>query len=308
MNGWQALLRGISLARRHPQPWLLLYGANLLSALLLAALPALALGPDLARRPVIQDVADGLDAWLVLETSLSPLASSALEAPVDAAGSGPWAFLAGLVLLAGLPLAAWLPPAFIEGGLLLTFLQPGAFRWRAFLAACWHWWGIFFLLAAVQGLATTMLVAPMAALAAAAGGAAWLGLAVLALFLAAGLALVEYTRLLSVAQGTRNPFRAFTMAARFLSRRLPAVAGLYALSLASVALLHVTYRLGLMPLLPLRWWPLVLAVQQSFILLRLGTRLMRLAGAAALLRQAEGEMPRPASPGAESAPLGGWQA
>ena len=54
-------------------------------------------------------------------------------------------------------------------------------------------------------------------------------------------------------------------------------------------LLHALYRLGLMPLLPLEWWLLVLAVQQSFILLRLGSRLARLAGASALLRHAEGE-------------------
>jgi hypothetical protein len=293
MNGPRALLRGISLVGRYPQAWLLLFGANLVSALLLAALPALTLASGLAQRPVIQDVADGLDAWLVLESSMSSLAGAALETRAETAGGGPWGTLAALLLLAGLPLAAWLPPAFLEGGLLLTFLRAGPFRWRAFVGACWHWWGVFVLLAAVQGLATILVLAPLALGLAAAGGAAWAALPVLALALALGLALLEYTRILAVARGTRNPFRAFGLAARFVLRRPRAVLGLYALSLTLVALLHALYRLGLMPLLPLRWWLLVLAVQQSFILLRLGTRLVRLAGASALLRHAEG---KPAGP------------
>ena len=289
MNGWRALLRGISLVLRYPQVWLLLFGANLLSALLLAALPALGLASGLAQRPVIQDVADGVDAWFVLESSMSSLAGMALETQAETAGGGPWGILAALILLAGLPLAAWLPPAFLEGGLLLTFLEAGPFRWRAFLGACWHWWGVFFLLAAVQGLATILLLAPLAVVVATAGGVAWITVPVAALVLAVGLAFLEYTRILAVAHGTRNPFQAFGMAARFVFGRRPAVFGLYALSLVLVALLHALYRLGLMPLLPLRWWLLVLAVQQSFILLRLGTRLVRLAGASALLRHGEGE-------------------
>jgi hypothetical protein len=292
MNGWHALLRGISLVRRHRQVWLLLFGANLVSALLLAALPALALVSGLAQRPVVQDVADGMDAWFVLESALSAPAASALGAELGT-GGGPGGVVAVLLLLAGLPLAAWLPPAFLEGGLLHTFLQAGPFRWRAFLRACWHWWGLFFLLAAAQGLATIFLLAPAVIAAAVAGPVAWIALPVLALAAVLGLALMEYTRILAVARDTRNPFRAFGLAARFVFGRRAAVAGLYALSLGMVALLHAVYRLGLMPLLPLNLWLLVLVVQQSFILLRLGTRLVRLAGAAALLRQAQGE---PAGP------------
>ena len=304
MNGWRALLRGISLVLRYPQAWLLLYGANLLSALLLAALPALALASGLALRPAIQDVADGLDAWLVIERALAPLAGMAVETEAEA-GGGALGAGAVLLLMAGLPLAAWLPPAFLEGGLLLTFLQGGPFRWRAFLAACWHWWGVFILLAALQGLATIFLLVPLAIVAAAGGRAAWIGLPVLALISMAGLALLEYTRIQAVARGTRNPFRAFALAARFVFGRPASVFGLYALSLALVALLHALYRLVLMPLLPLDRWLLVLAVQQSFILLRLGTRLARLAGASALLRRAEGE---PAGPETrlEDASLAGW--
>lgn len=294
MNGWRALLRGISLVLRYPQTWLLLFVANLLPALLLAALPALTLASDLARRPVIQDAADGVDAWLVLESSMAGLAQMALGAPVEASGS-PWGVLGVLFLLAGLPLAAWLLPAFLEGGVLHTFLQAGSFRWRAFLRACWHWWGVFLLLAAVQGLATIFVLAPLVLFAGAAGGLAWLLLPVLALAVALGLALMEYTRILAVARDTRNPLQAFGVAVRFVfdRRRSPAVFGLYILSLLLVALLHALYRLGVMPLLPLEWWLLVLAVQQSFILLRLGSRLARLAGASVLLRHAEGE---PAGP------------
>jgi hypothetical protein len=293
MNGWRALLRGVSVAVRYPQAWLLLYGANLLSALLLAALPALSLAAGLGMQPAIQDAADGLDAWLVIESAMSSLADKALGTQAGAAGGGPWTALGILLLLAVLPLAAWLPPAFLEGGLLLTFLQTGPFRWRTFLAACWHWWGVFFLLAAGQGLAMILLVAPVAVFLVAFGGAGWVALAMLALILAAGLALLEYTRILAVAHGTRNIFRAFGLAIRFVAGHPGAVFGLYTLSLLLVALLHALYRLGLMPWLPLDQWLLVLAVQQSFILLRLGTRLARLAGASALLREAEGQ---PAGP------------
>lgn len=295
MNGWRAFLRGVSLVLRYPQTWLLLFVANLFPALLLAAVPALSLTSGLARRPVIQDVADGVDAWFVLENSMSGLAQMALGAPVEASGGVSLNLLAVLLLLASLPLAAWLLPAFLEGGVLHTFLQAGPFRWRAFLRACWHWWGVFILLAAVQGLATIFVLAPLVLFAAAAGGAAWLLLPVLALAVALGLALMEYTRILAVARDTRNPFQAFGMAVRFVfdRRRRPAVFVLYLVSLLLVALLHTLYRLGLMPLLPLEWWLLVLVVQQSFILLRLGSRLARLAGASALLRHTEGE---PAGP------------
>jgi hypothetical protein len=289
MNGWHALLRGISLVRRYPQVWLLLFAANLLSALLLAAMPALALASGLAQRPVIQDVAGGMEAWFVLESAMSSLAASALETQRETAGGGPGAVLAVLLLLAGLPLAAWLPPSFLEGGVLHTFVRAEPWRWRAFLRACWHWWGIFLLLAAVQGMVTIFLLAPLAIAAAAAGGLAWMALPLLALGVAAGLALMEYTRIQAVAHDMRNPFRAFALAVRFVLGRRGTVFGLYLLSLALVALLHAVYRLGLMPLLPLRWWLLVLVVQQSFILLRLGTRLVRLAGAAALLPSAAGE-------------------
>lgn len=308
MNGWRALLQGLALARRYPQIWLLLFGANLLSALVLASLPALSLASGLAQRPVIQDVADGLDAWLVLETAMSPLTGAALEVPAETAGSGPWGLLAALLLLAGLPLVAWLPPAFLEGGLLLTYLQPGPFRWRAFLGVCWHWWGLFVLLAAGQGLAALLLLAPLVIILTVAGGAAWIGLPILALLLMAGLALAEYTRVMAVAGGTRNPFRALALAARFVFGHAPAVFGLYALSLVLVALLHAVYRLGLMPLLPLRWWPLVLAAQQSFILLRLGTRLIRLAGATTLLRQdGAGQADPGVHPDPQVAYIPGWR-
>lgn len=305
MNGWRAFLRGISLVVRYPQTWLLLFVANLLPALLLAALPAMSLTSGLARRPVIQDVADGVDAWLVVESTMAPLALMTLGTEADTGGGSPLGLLGILLILAGLPLAAWLLPAFLEGGILHTFLQAGTFRWRAFLRACWHWWGVFILLAAAQGLATVFVLAPAVPSTVAAGGVAWLALPVLALAVAPGLAVMEYTRVLAVARDTRNPFRAFGMAVRFVfgRRQRPAVFVLYVVGLLAVALLHALYRLGLMPLLPLDRWLLVLAVQQSFILLRLGSRLARLAGASALLRHAEGEPDGPL-PVAEAAVAG----
>jgi hypothetical protein len=63
------------------------------------------------------------------------------------------------------------------------------------------------------------------------------------------------------------------------------VAGLYGLALALLGALHALYRWGVMAHLPLGWWPVVLLVQQAFILGRLGVRLVRLAGGVALVRE-----------------------
>ena len=99
------------------------------------------------------------------------------------------------------------------------------------------------------------------------------------------LTLTECTRIVAVVGQTRNIFRAFCGAVRFVFRSFPAVAGLYGLALAVLGSLHALYRWGLMAHVPLNWWPVVLLVQQAFILTRLGARLVRLAGGVALVRE-----------------------
>jgi hypothetical protein len=52
----------------------------------------------------------------------------------------------------------------------------------------------------------------------------------------------------------------------------------YLLSLGLLFGLHLIFRLVLFPRLPLAFWPLVLVLQQSFIILRLWAHAARLAG------------------------------
>jgi hypothetical protein len=301
VNGLGAFRTGLSRLLRYRQVLLLLFGVNLLSALLLAVLPAAGLAAEFGHRPAMRLAADGVDAWLVIETLMAPLSSTVL------AGEG-WpeltrrlqqATLVGLTTALALPLLAWLSAAFLSGGVLLTYaeapqpfdeFETQPFRWRRFLWGCYHWFGAFLLLGALQALASSVLFVPLAGIAVGAIAAAgrwltWVVVPLLAAVAALWLAVTECTRIVAVVGQTRNIFRAFGGAVRFVFRNFPAVAGLYGLALAVLGSLHALYRWGLMAYLPLDWWPLVLIVQQAFILTRLGARLVRLAGSVALVRE-----------------------
>ena len=195
-----------------------------------------------------------------------------------------------------IPVMAWLPAAFLSGGVLLTYADaqqsPGErsslpFRWRRFLWGCWRWFGAFLLLGVVQGLASGVLFVPLIGIAVggvslAGGWLAWIVVPVLTCVAALWLALMEYTRIVAVIRGTRNVFRAFGDAVRFTVSDFSAVAGLYGPALLLLAALHALYRWGLMPNLSLERWLLVLVVQQAFIIARLWARLARWAGGVAL--------------------------
>lgn len=282
MTGWSAFRRGLALARRYPLLLGLLYAANLLAALLLAALPALVLSQEAGHRPAIAEAVDGLDAWLFVETLAQPPEGQDLTQGVATA------VLLGLFIALILPFAAWLPAAFLNGGLLLIYHEaPRPCRWRQFLWGGWHWWGAFLTLGLVQALGGVLILgvaAVAAALLSALLGAwaAWFAALLGGLAALLGLGWLEWARILAVAEDERNPFLALGRAARFLLRRPLPVAGLYGLSLLLAGLLHAVYRLGLLPLLPPQPWLLVLAVQQTFVLGRLAIRLARLAGGLAL--------------------------
>jgi hypothetical protein len=292
MNGWLAFRTGISRMVHHWQALLIVFAVNLLAALLLATLPALSLVPDLGHRPAIRKVADGVDAWLVVETTLSPFTNAVLEQGGPGRESPPglqqtilWVLLAA----ATVPLAAWLPAAFLNGGLLRIYAEADQpFRWRRFFRGCWHWWGMFLLLGVVQGIAFLAILVPgialgVVAVVAAGGWLAWMVIAGLALVGVFALALIECTRIVAVVEGTRNLLHAFAGAMRFVLRHPLSLAGFYGLALLLAGVLHAGYRLGLMPHLPLDQWLLVLVVQQTFILARLATRLVRLAGGVVLI-------------------------
>ena len=163
------------------------------------------------------------------------------------------------------------------------------FHWRRFLWGCWHWFGAFLLLGAVQAVASVVVFAllvgaAMGAVAAVGGWLTWVVTPVLALAAVLWLALTECTRIVAVIEGTRNVLRAFGGAMRFVLRHIPSMAGLYGPALLLLGLVHALYRWGVMPYLPLEWWPLVLVVQQATIAARLGARLVRLAGGVALVQ------------------------
>ncbi len=292
MNGWQAFRTGLAHTLRYWQVLLVLFAANLLSASLLVLLPALSLASGLGHRPAIRQAADGVDAWFVIETMMSSLANEALEqegAETELTRGLQQTVLSGSVIAAVLPLLAGLPAAFLNGGLLLVFLQARQpFRWRRFLWGCWHWFGTFLLLGLVQGIVFALIFVPAIAVAAVAVVSigrwlAWVAIPGLALVAVFGMMLIECARMVAVVERTRNPFVAFGRAVRFVFRHPLPVAGLYGLSVLLAGLLHLLFRLVLMPPLPLDWWPVVFLVQQTFVLARLGTRLVRLAGGVALI-------------------------
>ena len=201
------------------------------------------------------------------------------------------ATLLGLLTALALPLIAWLPAAFLGGGVLLIYAEaPLPFRWRRFLWGCWHWFGVFLLLGTAQGIVSATLFVlvvsvALGAVAAVGGWLAWLVVPPLVFVALLWLALMECTRIAAVVGQTRNVFRAFGEAVRFVLRNFFAVTGLYGLALLLLGLLHALYRWGLMARLPLDWWLLVLVVQQAFILARLWARLLRTAGGTVLYQE-----------------------
>ena len=297
-NGWTAFRAGISRATRYRWVLLILFTTNLLGAVPLVALPAMGLASGLGYRPAIHQAADGVDPWMVIETMMAPVSSMALGGQDQSrlASQLQQATLLGLLTTLAIPVMAWLPAAFLSGGVLLTYADaqqsPGErsslpFRWRRFLWGCWRWFGAFLLLGVVQGLASGVLFVPLIGIAVggvslAGGWLAWIVVPVLTCVAALWLALMEYTRIVAVIRGTRNVFRAFGDAVRFTVSDFSAVAGLYGPALLLLAALHALYRWGLMPNLSLERWLLVLVVQQAFIIARLWARLARWAGGVAL--------------------------
>ncbi len=295
INGWNAFRAGLSHATHYRWVLLILFAVNLFSALPLTALPALGLATGMGQRPAIRQAADGVDAWLVVETLMSPLSDMALgDSGVESTSQLRQTTLLGLLTTLALPLVAWLQSAFLSGGVLTIYSEsPARFRWRRFLWGCWHWFGAFLLFSAAQGIVSTALFVPiigtaLGIIAAVGRWLLWIVAPLLALLILLWLALMEGIRVAAVVGQTRNVFRAGVTFARFMfdsRRNLMAITGMYGLALLLWGSLHVFFRWGLMPRLPLDWWPLVLVAQQTFILARLWARLARWAGGVTLYRE-----------------------
>jgi hypothetical protein len=301
MNAWRAFRSGLHRAAHYWQVWLVLYAANLLAALLLALLPALSLVSGPGHRPAIRQAADGLDAWLIIETLMSPSTMAALGQggpPLELPPGLQEVVLLILITVIALPSLAWLPSSFLSGGMLLAYSEaPAPFGWRRFLWGCWHWFGTILLLGVIQAAGWLVVLVPAGILIGAATAVSrlllWPMVALQAFWLVFWLVLLENSRVAAVASGSKNVGRAFGRALRFVFHRPLPVAGLWALSLLLAGLVHALYRLGLVPYLPLERWLLVFLLQQAFLFGRLGIRLVRLAGETALMVEAAQPGPQP---------------
>jgi hypothetical protein len=287
MGGMLAFRTGLARSLRYWPALGLSFAVNLLSAALLALLPAAGLWGASYRTP-FRHTADGIDPWLVLETLMSAEVDSALDQPDPGSGL-PQILLTGLVVIAAAAFLAWLTSAFLSGGFLVTYAEsPQHVEWRRFLWACWQWFGAFLLLGIVQGVVVVVLGLPLAlfVVALALGPLRWLG-AMLGLLLAglalAGLALAEYAGAFMVLRNTRNPFAGIGHASRFLLQNPRRWMALYLLALLLLVVVNLIYHFGLSPFIPLAWWPLLLALRQVFVAARLWARTARWAGVVATI-------------------------
>ena len=275
----------------------------MVSAILLAVLPALVLSRGLGHRLAIHQAADGVDAWLVIDALTAPITDGILGRAGYASEltSGlRQGLLVGVLTAALLPLLAWLPATFLSGGVLLTCadarLSPNSsegppHRWRRFLWGCWHWFGPFLALGTAQMIAGAVVfgLGLTIAIGAAMAGSAWIVwvVAPLAMLLAVlWTALVELTRAIAVTEGTRHVIRAFARALRTLRRHPRPVATMYGLAFLLLGLVHAVFHWGVLRYIPLNWWALLLPLQQLFVLTRLGARLARVAGGVQLVLEA----------------------
>ena len=285
MRAWEAFRKGWRNSTLYWQALVVLFLLNLLGGGLLALLPALELlGP--AHYPAIREAAAGVPAWMAFETLLEPVTSANLVGGV-ASRTLSLAFQSGvlamLLALGLIPWAAWLPGCLVSGGLLLAFKgAPEAFSWKRFLWGCWHYWGAFLLLGLVQTLLTLLVGLPV-------GIILWtifrlvpwsaiISVPVLLVGLIWWTAIFELAQVYLVAGEKRNIGSTLRIATKTLFQGIIPLSGYYMLSLAVLLGLHLVFRVGLMPRLPLAFWPLVLIAQQSFIWLRLWSHASRLAG------------------------------
>jgi hypothetical protein len=285
MNAREAFRKGWLRSGFYWQALIPLFLVNLLSGLLMAALPSLELlGP--AHYTSIRDAASGVPTWMASEILFSPI-NTAEQAGTSVNQSLPsdisTGILALLIALGLLPFLSWIPGSLMNGGVLATYWGwPDPFRWRKFLQGCWHYWGAFLLFGLLQTLLTLLLIIPLLGVfSIAAALFSWSAILLAPLFLFLLIlwtAFTEVTQVYLVAGGKRKIGEALREALSLLRHQLISLASYYIVSLLLLLGLHVIFRGGIFPRMPLATWPLVLVLQQSFIVLRLWAHASRLAG------------------------------
>ncbi len=264
---WSAYLERVI---GRPRGWVFLYLLTLIPSLVLApllALPALAW----SRHPLFREALDerSLDGLLAFFNPGSGDAGLASTATVIALILLPLAWLVVRLL--------WL---LVEGGVLESYAAPVPLTGGEFWRACRRWFWPFLGLNLLGSVALLLF-----------GGAAlflyimgvqivsalqW-PLLVLLLPLILLATWVEVARAVAVAQDDRHIFRALGGAWRVIFRRLGAVAILVLGSLLLYGLLFLAHTAAIRAI-DVSLWALSFAVQQFYVLARMGVRLARQAG------------------------------
>jgi hypothetical protein len=287
MNTWQIFREGI---RRSGQSWqvlVVLWLGELLPAFLLALLPALNL-IEAARLTAFQETASGIPGWMGAELFAS-FSTWQQGLGFDLASMFNRSFFSTAVTwLLIVPPVAWLISSFLYGGTLGRYLRPGEdFQLHRFFSQCWRWWGKYLLLALVQVVTGLVILAT--------GGfffilglsiSPWLGVLVLILALLTlgwWLALFELSRVSLAARDDHSILQSLARSSSLLRRRPWLLLRYYLLSLLGLLAVNFIFRLGLFPVMPLTVWPLVLVLEQAFIILRIWLRAARYAGDAVLM-------------------------
>jgi hypothetical protein len=279
---------GAPLALGYWPVWLIMFLSTLLLAVLVALIPSLDL-MELAHRPVIERMAEGIPSWVVVD--LVGLMSGGAVLPGAQEGATSLSLLMfGFVLM---PLLGGLVSAFLYGGVLLTYFEaPKPFRLGRFFWGCWHWFGGFLLLALLQAILFLFILLPLAgglvALGTLGSAAQWVALALFVLLMVLWVMLFELARARMVVTSTRNPFPRDW--ARLRASLPSAAAAAWILRRGCAGAAGAAGGFPLVDQSQHPAWALLLALlfQQGFVTARLFTRAMRLAG---LMRMGQQERP-----------------
>lgn len=285
MNGARIFRDGIGEVLHRWQLLIPLYALNLFSALILILFPAILLIAP-AQRPAIGDAANGINGWMILDVLMSAQVNQVLGVQ-ESVSALQQATLVGVITLAIIPTLAGIVNAFLNGGILLVYHERAqAFQWKRFVWGCWHWFSAFLLMGFTQFILallifSALIVAAITTIGLAGDWSTWIVIPVLIVLMVVWLGIMELTGAQMIVNDTRNFPRAFFESLRNFFRHPINFLVFYGLVTLALVTAHLIFNFA-MPYVPLSWFPLVLIVQQSFVVARLGLRLVRAGGSVKL--------------------------